>query len=158
MTKDDVLVRKADLDDAEYITNFNLELAEQTERKRLERGSVLEGVKAVIRDKSKGFYLVAEKRGAKSEVVGQLMITFEWSDWRNKYYWWLQSVYIRKEHRNSRIFHRIYSELIKIAESRRNVYALRLYVDKNNKHAKEVYGALGMTKTAYEVYESHLNT
>jgi len=146
-----ITIRKAELEDAENIADFNMRMAEETEGKKLGRATVLEGVKSVINDPNKGFYLVAEK--VDSEIVGQLLITFEWSDWRNKCFWWIQSVYVPKKHRNQKIFSQLYRSVVEMAKRRGDVSGLRLYVERHNESAKRVYEALGMTKTSYEVYE-----
>lgn len=147
-----LVIRGAGLKDAETIADFNIKMAEETEGKRIEKDVVLEGVKAVLKDPHKGFYLVAETRNDSAKIVGQLMITFEWSDWRNKNFWWLQSVYVDKNYRNQRVFSHLYERTIEMARQQ-DVFGLRLYVEKHNKSAKEVYDLLSMTKTSYEVYE-----
>ena len=153
---DDVNIRKAMFKDIEKITGYNVQMAMETEDKKLERSEVLKGVKAVIEDSHKGFYLVAEKRDEKIGIVGQLMITFEWSDWRNKCFWWIQSVYVDKNFRNQKIFTSLYRELLQLARSREDIGGLRLYVQEHNESAKKVYEALGMNKTSYEIFEMFL--
>lgn len=148
-----IVIRKAEPRDIKSVVNFNIKMAEETEGKELDRDIVLEGVKAVIEDPDRGFYLVAETRMGSTRTVGQLLVTFEWSDWRNKYFWWLQSVYVDEKYRNQKIFFRLYRRTVEMAKDRKDVCGLRLYVEKHNKTAKQVYEDLGMTKTSYEMYE-----
>lgn len=149
-----IRIRKAVQTDIEEIADYNIQMAKETEDKRLYRASVLKGVKAVLEDPCKGFYLVAEeKRGTKNGIVGQLMITFEWSDWRNKWFWWMQSVYVDSKFRNQKIFTKLYKETLRLAKLDGDVCGLRLYVEEHNKSAKNVYKTLGITRTCYEMYE-----
>ncbi|MEM3069039.1 MAG: N-acetyltransferase [Nitrososphaerales archaeon] len=151
--KTDILIRKAEMKDAERIADFNILMARETEGKELDKSIVLEGVKAVINDSHKGFYLVAEKTSNSKEIVGQLMVTFEWSDWRNKCFWWIQSAYVDKRFRKRGIFSRLYEHIVKMANLRSDVSGLRLYVEKYNETAKQVYESLGFMKTSYEIYQ-----
>ena len=148
-----VIIRKAGLRDAESIASFNMQMADETENKELNKDAVLQGVKAVIKDPRKGFYLIAEQVAEQTIIIGQLLITFEWSDWRNKYFWWIQSVYVDKEFRNKKVLSRLYRRIIDVTEESKEVCGIRLYVEKHNKQAKEAYESLGMVKTQYEVYE-----
>ena len=150
---ENITIRKATLEDIEKITDYNIEMAMETENKKLDRPVALKGVKAVIDDSLKGFYLVAEKIVGEKEIVGQLMITFEWSDWRNKCFWWIQSVYVIKKFRNQKIFTSLYSEIIRLARLREDVCGLRLYVEAHNESAKMVYRALNLTRISYEIFE-----
>ena len=150
---DRIVVRKATRKDAECIAIFNTKMAEETEGKILVNTVVLAGVKTVIDNPAKGFYLVAEKTNGIPKIVGQLLVTFEWSDWRNKNFWWVQSVYIHEEFRNRKVFSGLYGFLVSLAQAEKDVCGLRLYVDGHNRLAKLVYEALGLVKTAYELYE-----
>jgi len=148
----DMLIRNATLNDAEIIAENNLLLAQESENIRIKHEMVIEGVKTIITDEQKGFYLVVENR---NEIIGQMMITFEWSDWRNKNIWWLQSVYVRKGWRRKGIF----TQLLKTIKQRaleHNVDVLRLYVHKNNKNAKKTYQQLKMIKEPYDIYQMEL--
>jgi GNAT superfamily N-acetyltransferase len=98
-----------------------------------------------------GTYFVAEHNGA---VIGQLLITYEWSDWRNGNFWWIQSVYVAQEFRENGVFRGLFSHVEKLARSRRDVCGLRLYVEKNNRRAHQAYARLGMKHTHYEIYET----
>jgi ribosomal protein S18 acetylase RimI-like enzyme len=149
-------IRKARLEDLDRIVDFNVQMAEETEGKLLDRNIVREGVEAILKDEAKGFYLLSEYNKSGKILAGQLMVTFEWSDWRNKDFWWIQSVYVDKEYRNKGVFSRLYRTVTKMALSEESVGGLRLYVEKNNDSAKQVYESLGMEKTAYEIYEKSL--
>jgi len=145
-----VTIRKAVLRDVETIANYNIQMAMETEDKKLDKKVVLKGVKAVIKDPRKGFYLLAEKKDA---IFGQLMITFEWSDWRNKCFWWIQSVYVDRRYRNQKIFTSLYREIMRLAISTDDVCGLRLYVEEHNESAKKVYKKLDLRRTSYEMFE-----
>jgi GNAT superfamily N-acetyltransferase len=151
---DNIIIRRAEIQDAELISRFNIELAKETEDIELDNNVVLEGVKAVITNSDKGFYLIA--KNVKDKIVGQLMVTFEWSDWRNKYFWWIQSVYVEKGYRKQKIFYNLFRRLIEIAKSKKDIFGLRLYVEKHNEKAKAVYSNLGLKITPYEVFELSL--
>jgi len=151
-----LIIRKAKLDDLERIVDFNIKIAEESEGKIIDKNIVREGVKAVLNDELKGFYLVAEKNDDSEILCGQLMITFEWSDWRNKNIWWIQSVYVDKKHRNKKVFSQLYRTVTKMALSEKSVGGLKLYVQKDNNSAKQVYESLGMKKAPYEIYEKPL--
>jgi GNAT superfamily N-acetyltransferase len=143
-------IRQAVLSDAPLIAAFNRQLAEESEGLRLEAGVVQAGVAAVLADPAKGIYYLAEAAGA---VAGQLMITYEWSDWRNGTIWWIQSVYVKPEFRRAGVFRALFNHLRKLAQTRKDVCSLRLYVHAENTRAHESYRRLGMTRTAYEVFE-----
>ncbi|RLD90296.1 MAG: GNAT family N-acetyltransferase [Bacteroidetes bacterium] len=145
-----IVVREATLDDAEMISNFQVAMAMETESFVLNKTTVSKGVKAVFEDEGKGKYFVAEKD---SVVAGSLMITCEWSDWRNKAVWWIQSVYIMPEYRGQRIFSKMYEKIRIIVESNTQVAGIRLYVDLANNNAREVYKALGMNGEHYQLFE-----
>jgi ribosomal protein S18 acetylase RimI-like enzyme len=148
-----VSLRKAEIRDAQAIASFNVKMAAETEGKKLAPEVVLRGVKAVIKDPHKGFYLVAEIRKPEPCVVGQLMVTFEWSDWRNRNFWWIQSVYVETEHRGRGIFGQLFRHLEEMARWRKDVAGLRLYVEKHNQQAREIYESLGMVQTYYDMLE-----
>jgi ribosomal protein S18 acetylase RimI-like enzyme len=151
-----LIIRKAKLEDLEQIVDFNIQMAKETEEKILEKNVTREGVEAVLKNELKGFFLLAEENKDKKEICGQLMITFEWSDWRNKNIWWIQSVFVDKNYRNKKVFSELFKSVTKMALSEKGVGGLRLYVEKNNNSAKQVYESLGMKKTSYEIYEKWL--
>jgi len=107
-------------------------------------------VEAVLRDPGKGFYSVAEVDG---RVVGQMMVTFEWSDWRNGTFWWLQSVYVQPAFRGQGVYRRIYQQVLDEAKARGEVCGVRLYVSKENRIAQQVYERLGLKPAHYAMYE-----
>jgi len=119
-----LILRKATIEDASKITEFNINMAKETENKNLDMSIVFEGVTALISDPHKGFYLVAEK--SPLEIIGQVMVTFEWSDWRNKWFWWIQSVYIQHKYRNQKVFSDLYNYLQELATNSDDVCGLRL--------------------------------
>lgn len=143
-------VRSARLEDAEAIAAFNAAMALETEGLRLEPERLAAGVRAVFDDPAKGFYLVAEQA---AEIVGQLMVTYEWSDWRNGVFWWVQSVYVAPAARGRGVYRSVYEELLRLAREKGDVCGVRLYVEHNNESAKQVYAKLGMSATVYEMWE-----
>ena len=144
-------IRKARTSDAAIIAEFNRKLAWETEKLRLIPSVVDRGVRALLKDAAKGTYFLAEEGDV---VVGQLLITYEWSDWRNGNFWWLQSVYVANEFRQSGMFRALFHHVQKLARSRRDVCGLRLYVEKNNHRAHRAYERLAMKYTHYEMYET----
>ena len=145
-------IRNAVLRDSKIIAENNLMLAEESENKNINYKTVLEGVKAVITDRTKGFYLVVEEN---NEIIGQMMITFEWSDWQNKNIWWLQSIYIPKPWRMKGVFKQLFITIKDLA-LKNNVKTLRLYVHSNNIKAKKVYNQVKMIKKSYDFYQIKL--
>ena len=145
-----IVIRLSTPADAPAITEFNARLADETEHLQLDRARLRAGVDAVLGDTSKGVYWVAEAGG---EIVGQLMITFEWSDWRNGVCWWIQSVYVRQDWRSRGVFKALYQHVHQLAKSRSDVCGLRLYVERDNKRARQTYERLGLRQTNYELYE-----
>jgi ribosomal protein S18 acetylase RimI-like enzyme len=149
----EMMIRRAGLPDASVIADFNLRLAEETEGLRLDPACVEAGVGALLKDPAKGVYFVAEINGT---VAGQLMITYEWSDWRNGNLWWIQSVYVKHEFRAQGVFRRLFEHLKALAQEQNNVVGLRLYVHADNARAQRSYQNLGMMRTKYEVFELDL--
>ena len=145
-------IRYANFDDAEKITKNNVLLAIESEKLTIEYKTVSAGVKALLSDQTKGFYLVAKEDNI---IIGQMMITFEWSDWHNKNVWWLQSVYIDKSWRRKGVFTQLF-EAIKKTARKNNVDVLRLYVYNSNSKAKETYMVSGMQEKAYSIYQIEL--
>ena len=147
-------IRIAKAEDAPDLVEFNQAMALETEGKRLEPEKIKSGVEAVfdaVKDnENKGFYVVAEDE---NKIVGGLMVTFEWSDWRNNWFWWIQSVYILPEFRSRKIYSRLYDFVKEKAKEQGNVCGFRLYVEKENEHAQKVYEKLGMEETYYLMYE-----
>ncbi|MBI4430069.1 MAG: GNAT family N-acetyltransferase [Ignavibacteriales bacterium] len=145
-----ITIRPATESDSAIIAEFNILMAKETEDKSLPSDRVHHGVEALLTDSSKGIYLLAE---ANAEVIGQLMITYEWSDWRNGNFWWIQSVYVREESRGKGVFQALFGHVRRLAQERKDVCGLRLYVEKHNKQARNTYEKLGMKQTDYLLYE-----
>lgn len=143
-------IRTANFADAKSLVEFNQAMALETEGKRLDPQILQNGVEAVLRDAKKGFYAVAENEG---EIVGGLMVTFEWSDWRDNWFWWIQSVYILPEFRGKKIYRRLYEFVKQNAAESGNVCGFRLYVEKKNSDAQRVYENCGMDASHYLMYE-----
>jgi ribosomal protein S18 acetylase RimI-like enzyme len=143
-------IRQAKLDDLEVVARFNVALAAESENLELEHARVLAGVEALLRDSAKGTYFVALSGG---KVVGQLLITHEWSDWHNGDYWWLQSVYVHPDFRRSGIFRALFEFVQSEAARAPEVCCLRLYMEKDNTRARAAYIGMGMTETNYRVLE-----
>ena len=144
-----ITIRKATPDDAGSIIRFQQAMARETEGLELQRDIVAKGVMAVFQDPGKGQYYVAEDNDS---VVASLMITYEWSDWRNANVWWFQSVYVIPEYRRKGIFRMMY-EYIKKAGVADGIAGLRLYVDAENVRAQSTYEAMGMDGVHYKTYE-----
>jgi ribosomal protein S18 acetylase RimI-like enzyme len=138
------------LGDADILARFNIELARESENLILDPATVKAGVEALLRDLGKGTYFVAESGG---EVIGQLMITHEWSDWRNGDFWWLQSVYVRSDFRRRGVFLALFDHILAAAKRRGDVVGIRLYVEKNNDRALKAYERLQLKETHYHVRE-----
>lgn len=146
----ELLVRDATDADIAFLTDANAAMALETERKVLDRDTLQRGVHAVFAQPQRGFYLIAQ-RG--SRVVGCLLVTREWSDWRNGDWWWLQSVYVVPEARRSGVFRALYSEVERRAHEASDVVGLRLYVEQENTRAQATYKTLGMSPACYDLYE-----
>jgi len=125
-------------------------MAWETEKKVLDAEKLRSGVEAVFGDPAKGFYIVGEMNG---DVVAQLMITYEWSDWRNGWFWWIQSVFVREDARRGGVFRTLYAEIERQANEAGNVIGIRLYVEKDNARARTTYVNLGMHDAGYSVFE-----
>ena len=143
-------IRVAQHTDVTSLVNFNQLMAWETEQKQLDEDILTKGVSALIADENKGFYLVAEQNDI---VVGSLMVTTEWSDWRNGVFWWVQSVYITPDFRRQGIYAQLYAQVKTLAEQQHNVCGFRLYVEKENIIAQKTYESLGMQPTHYFMYE-----
>jgi GNAT superfamily N-acetyltransferase len=145
-----IIIRLAIASDANIITDFNAWMAKETEHLELDRERLRNGIEALIADSMKGRYYLAEADG---KVVGQLMITYEWSDWRNATFWWIQSVYVHPEYRKRGIFRTLYQYVESIARKRGDCCGLRLYVDESNKRAQQTYKVLGMKQSHYQIMD-----
>ena len=145
-----VQVREARTTDAAVIADFNAALALETEHKQLDRTRLEPGVRALLSDPWKGRYYIAEIDG---RVVGQAMVTYEWSDWRDGMFWWIQSVFVDPAYRKRGVFRTLYRHIEGAARTDVTSCGLRLYVEDNNLRAKQTYHALGMQRGGYEVLE-----
>ena len=146
----DLRIREAALADAAVIAEFNVQLARESEELELDPPTVRAGVDAMLKDRTKGIYFVAEVDGA---LAGQTMITYEWSDWRNGNIWWIQSVYVKPEFRRVGIFRSLFQHVRQLASASQEVCSIRLYVHDDNTRASQSYERLGMTRTHYEIFE-----
>ena len=143
-------IRLAVPDDVDALVEFNQAMALETEHKRLDEERLRPGVTAVFGDESKGFYVVADVDG---RIVGGLLVTFEWSDWRNAWFWWIQSVYVLPEFRGRSVYSAMYEFIKRLSDERGDVCGFRLYVEKENEIAMRVYDKVGMHETYYRLYE-----
>jgi ribosomal protein S18 acetylase RimI-like enzyme len=151
--RDEMDIRLGTESDLDRLVEFNQRMAKETENKMLDEGAVRAGVRKLLTKNHSGYYLVAESGG---EVVGSLMITKEWSDWRNGDFWWIQSVYIQPNARRRGVFRRLYYEVINRARESSSVRGIRLYTEKGNGIARETYRSLGMRETRYTLFEKEL--
>ena len=145
-----LIVRKAHAGDAHVIADYNTRLARESEAKCLESNTIVAGVRTVLGRPEHGQYFLAEREG---EIVGQVLITHEWSDWRNGLFWWIQSVYVPAEYRRSGAFSELYRHVMELAKESSEVCGVRLYVEGENTLAQRTYRALGMNDTSYQVME-----
>lgn len=146
-----VSIRRATPADADVIAGFNLAMAAETEGRRLDPDTVARGVRRVLADPAQGVYYVGERDG---RVVGQLLVTFEFSDWRDGVFWWIQSVYVAPAARRQGVFRRLHAHVAGLARATPGVCGLRLYVDGENRRAQAAYERLGLRRTEYAVYET----
>lgn len=146
-----ITVRAATESDIPFLVECNAAMALETEHKVLDRDVLTRGTSAVFAESRRGFYRVAE-RG--SVAVGSLLVTYEWSDWRNGDWWWIQSVYVIPEARRSGVFSALYAEIERLARAASGVVGLRLYVEDGNASAKATYASLGMDDAGYRLLEA----
>ncbi|HEY5610402.1 MAG TPA: GNAT family N-acetyltransferase [Thermoanaerobaculia bacterium] len=142
--------RRATPSDAGSIVDFQLRMARETESMELDRAVCTRGVRAVFERPELGEYYVAEEDG---RVAGSLLVTYEWSDWRAGVVWWIQSVYVPEAFRKRGVYSGLYRHLKELAVNDENVRGIRLYVDRRNTRAQEVYARLGMNGEHYQVFE-----
>ena len=145
----DIKIREAEKYDIPVIAKFNQALAKETEDIKIDYETLVSGISNAL-NREECHYFLAELNG---KVVGQIMITYEWSDWRNGIMWWIQSVFVSPEYRGKGIFRSIFYHVEQLAKKHPDVKTLRLYVMKNNLPGKSTYEALGMTNSGYVVYE-----
>jgi ribosomal protein S18 acetylase RimI-like enzyme len=143
-------IRAARVADRDLLVGFAIAMARETEGKELDPGVLGPGVAALLADPQKGRTFLLEDRG---EAVATLMLTTEWSDWRNGFFWWIQSVYVTPAARGRGHYRRLHEHVRALAAAEPDVYGLRLYVERKNRAAQATYRALGMHETHYRLYE-----
>lgn len=144
-----IVITRGEPDDIESIVRFQADMAMESEGTTLDKDKLTKGVTAATNDESKGIYLVARAEG---KAIGSLMLTREWSDWNNQWYWWIQSVYVMPEYRKKGVYKAMYATLKQMARES-GVAQIRLYADKTNLSAQQVYRRLGMEESHYLMFE-----
>jgi ribosomal protein S18 acetylase RimI-like enzyme len=149
------MIRSARLEDCAQLAAWAIAMAWETEHKRLDPETVERGVRALFDHPARGVYFIAEcAKGDAIEVVGTLMLTYEWSDWRCGNWWWIQSVYVAPEHRRRGVYRALYDNVHALAVAAPQVCGLRLYVERDNANAQRTYESLGMRDAGYAMYEA----
>lgn len=146
-----LLIRDARAEDADRLAAWAQAMAWETEKKSLDADTVGRGIRTALAEPRRGRYFIAERDG---EPAGTLMLTYEWSDWRNGDWWWIQSVYVAPEHRRQGVYAAMYEHVRAAAQSRADVCGLRLYVEHHNATAQRTYESLGMADAGYRMYEA----
>jgi GNAT superfamily N-acetyltransferase len=153
-------IRDANPADASLLARWAAAMAQETEGKALVPATVLAGIRAGIADPARARYFVAMEEavvGGRETItapIGTLMLTREWSDWRNGYWWWIQSVYVEPGYRRQGVLSMLYRHVERLARDTRDVVGLRLYVERENPVARSTYAALGMRDAGYRIFES----
>lgn len=154
MTRVPFNIRPATVDDVQTIVAFNAAMALETEQRRLDLDRLRDGTLALLAHHQQGFYVVAEMSvEATRTAVGQLMITYEWSDWRNGAFWWIQSVYVTPEWRRRGVYRAMHEHIAARAKASPHVCGIRLYVERQNRPAQTVYQRVGLRSSGYTIYE-----
>ena len=149
-----VEVRLASTGDLDALVSFSAAMAMETEARRLDDDRLRHGVLAVLESTEHGFYVVGERHDLNSHhVVSQLLITYEWSDWRNATFWWIQSVYVHPTWRRQGIYRQMHRHVVTMARARQDVCGVRLYVEEHNEQAQQVYRQVGLLPAGYLVFE-----
>jgi len=148
-----ITIHKGTHADTPSLVEFNAAMALETEGKKLDIDTLTAGVKALLDQPAHGFYLVAKRD---RQAVGSLMITYEWSDWRNGLFWWIQSVYVHPDARRQGVYRQLYEQVAHMAAAEAGVIGYRLYVEKANTIARSVYEKLGMQLASYRLYETEI--
>lgn len=143
-------IRDAKIEDAARIADFQVQMARETEERELRLEIVLPGVENLLENPAHGFYLVAMEE---KTVIAALLVTFEWSEWRNGQFWWIQSVFVAPDYRGRGIYRALFATVKSRAQSDASVCGLRLYVERDNTGAQAVYKKMGMRETPYRIYE-----
>ena len=147
----EIHIRRAVLEDADFLVSGNAAMALETERRVLDAGRLEAGVRALFEDPARGVYYIAEAAG---EPAGQMLITYEWSDWRNANFWWIQSVYVLPRFREHGVFRALYAHVDRLARAGPQVCGLRLYVEHLNTRAQAAYEKCGMKRAEYQMFET----
>jgi ribosomal protein S18 acetylase RimI-like enzyme len=154
MASETIQIRPATRDDADTIVEFNRAMALETENRRLDLATLRKGTLAFLESSGYGFYIIAELPEDKDhKPVGQLMMTYEWSDWRNGVFWWIQSLYVVPDQRGRGVFRAMYDHILAKAKTDQKVCGIRLYVERENRSAQAVYQRVGLTPSVYTVFE-----
>ena len=149
-----MIIRQATINDTAAIADFNIKMAKETEDLALLPDVINAGVRNMIENPAMGFYLVAEDDHV---IQASLMVTTEWSDWRNGLFWWIQSVYVQPQYRRMGLYSKLYEKVKNLAQDNNNVCGFRLYVEHENVTAQKTYRSLGMEKTDYQMFEEEIS-
>jgi len=147
-------VRQARPQDIDILVGFSAAMAQETENRKLDLVRLRKGTRALLNASKRGFFIVAELHEAgRRKPIGQLMITFEWSDWRNGTFWWVQSVYVDPAWRRRGVYRSMHRHIVEKAKADPAVCGVRLYVEQDNHTAQNVYQRVGLAPSGYRVYE-----
>ncbi|MER3422104.1 MAG: GNAT family N-acetyltransferase [Nitrospiraceae bacterium] len=146
-------IRPAREEDVDVLVSFNMAMALETEGRSLDQERLRHGVLAVFQSPTRGFYMVAERSEQPPSIIGQLLVTYEWSDWRNASFWWIQSVYVRPGWRRQGVYRRMHQSILDLARVREDVCGIRLYAEEHNVTAQVVYEHVGLCRSSYRIYE-----
>ena len=157
-----ISIRDAIRADIDHIVEFQQAMAIETEGRALDPSTIRQGITAVFEDPQKGFYIVAvvsdDGDDALQQVVGSLLMTYEWSDWSNATHWWIQSVYVDATWRRRGVYRAMYDHILGMTKGRSDICSIRLYVERTNTIAQQTYNNLGMHHSHYDLYEIDLTT
>ncbi len=145
-----VTVRRATMADVDLLVDFNLQMAAETEDRGLDAARLRRGIERSVEQPERARYLMAERDG---EVAGTMMLTREWSEWRDGWFWWIQSVYVDARHRRRGVYQALHAHVRNQALTEADVIGIRLYVEHDNVGAQQTYERLGMVRTGYYLYE-----
>jgi len=146
----EIVIRPARREDVAVIAAFNQAMAMETEGRHLVDAIIVPGVQALLDHPERGFYIIAE---CEQQPVACLLVTYEWSDWRNGLFWWIQSVYVIQDFRRQGVYRQMYDHLKQMAVESGGICGFRLYVDNDNQRAQATYSDLGMSECHYRMYE-----
>jgi GNAT superfamily N-acetyltransferase len=150
-----LIIRPARLEDLDILVQFSAAMALETEGRILDATRLRQGTAAVFESEARGFYRVAEIRDSpRSQVIAQLLVTFEWSDWRNATFWWIQSVFVDPAWRRKGVYRRMHEAILQEARTRPDVCGVRLYVEGENHVAQAAYQRVGLMPSSYQVFEN----